>query len=377
MKGADYNPPIVNPQSVNQSNIYFAPFNLLNGPPVPVNPPVGSNGRYLLPDGIGINYFTDPLNSYRIPSVQFWNFTVQQQLTPTIALQVAYVGNVGRHLFESLNRNQAVPGPGDVDPRRPFYNTFGLEQGLYQYCNCSTSNYNALQTRFQKQFSRGLDFLLTYTWAKALNYASEGSGGCPSNIYDGRNDYGPASFDRTQTTTFTFNWDIPVGRNRHWKLGNNAIADAIIGGWRLSGVNTFGTGLPFTPTVNSAPLLNDPDFSQVRADLIGNPSVPNPNANLSVQSRGLQRTAATLPPRHRQQLPSRTEAVGIRSLSFPRTYCSANALSSSFAPTPSTSSITSIWETLPADEIDGSGPGQITYLQLPMRQMQFGLHFQF
>ncbi len=375
-QGADYNPPIVNPQSINQSNIYFAPFNLLNGPPAPLNPPVGANGRYLLPDGIGINYFTDPLNSYRIPLVQFWNFTVQQQLTPTIALQVAYVGNVGRHLFESLNRNQAVPGPGDVDPRRPFYNQYGLEQGLYQYCNCSTSNYNALQTRFQKQFSRGLDFLLTYTWAKALNYASEGSGGSPSNIYDGRNDYGPASFDRTQTVTFTYNWDIPVGRNRHWKLGNNAIADAIIGGWRLSGVNTFGTGLPFTPTVNSAPLLNDPDFSQVRADLIGNPSVPNPNANLWFNP------AAYSEP----QQAFRQGTAGRNSLRGPHQWESdvslaKNLLLSERFKLELRADAFNVFNHAnlgnPASQIDGSAPGQITYLQLPMRQMQFGLHFQF
>src|SRR5581483_3436127 len=165
---------------------------LVNGPPPAVNPPVGSNGRYLLPDGIGINYFTDPSNSYRIPLVQFWNFTVQQRLTSTMALEVAYVGNVGRHLFEALQRNQAVPGPGDLDPRRPFYNRFGLEQGLYQYCNCSISNYNSLQTKFQKQFSRGLDFLLTYTWSTALDYQAEGSGNTPSNSYDGKNDYGPS-----------------------------------------------------------------------------------------------------------------------------------------------------------------------------------------
>ncbi len=278
-QGADYNPPIVNPQVVNQSNIYFAPFNLLNGPPAPVNPPVGSNGRYPLPEGIGINYFTDPLSSYRIPEVEFWNFTVQQQVTSTMAFQVAYVGNVGRHLFESLNRNQAVPGPGDVDPRRPFYNLYGLTQFIGQYCNCSNSNYNSLQTRFQKQFSHGVDFLLTYTWSKALDYASEGSGGSPSNIYDGRNDYGPASWDREHTITFTHNLDIPVGRGRRWTLGNNAIADAVLGGWRLSGVHTFGTGLPFTPTVANAPLLNDPDFSQLRADVVGNPSVPNPSAS--------------------------------------------------------------------------------------------------
>jgi hypothetical protein len=141
----------------------------LNGPPPPVNPPVGSNGRYPLPPGIGINYFTDPLNSYRIPEVELWNVTIQQQLTHTMALQVAYVGNVGRHLFESLNRNQAVPGPGDVNTRRPFYNLYGLEQFIGQYCNCSNSNYNSLQTRFQKQFSHGVDFLLTYTWSKALD----------------------------------------------------------------------------------------------------------------------------------------------------------------------------------------------------------------
>ncbi len=81
-QGPDYNPPIVNPQVVNQSNIYFAPFNLLNGPPVPVNPPVGSNGRYPLPDGIGIIYFADPAEFVPHSSrLQFWNFTVQQQLT--------------------------------------------------------------------------------------------------------------------------------------------------------------------------------------------------------------------------------------------------------------------------------------------------------
>src|SRR5205823_2320914 len=141
-QGADYNPPIVNPQIVNQANNYVAPFSLLTGPPAPVQPPVGSKGRYPLPVGVGINYFTDPLNSYRIPLANFWNFTVQQQLTSSLALEVAYVGNVGRHLFVALNRNQAVPGAGDLSPRRPFYNLFGLPQGIYQYCNCNNSNYN-------------------------------------------------------------------------------------------------------------------------------------------------------------------------------------------------------------------------------------------
>ncbi|MBV8812557.1 MAG: TonB-dependent receptor [Acidobacteriaceae bacterium] len=375
-QGADYNPPIVNAQSVTQSNIYFAPFNLLNGPPVPVNPPVGSNGRYPLPNGIGINYFTDPLNSYRIPEVYFWNFTVQQQLTSTMALEVAYVGNVGRHLYENVNRNQAVPGPGDLNPRRPFYNPFGLTQYLTQYCNCTNSNYNALQTKFQKQFSRGLDFLFTYTWSKAMDYASEGAGGAPSNIYAPQNDYGPASWDRTQEITFTYNWDIPVGRNRHWNLGNNAVADAIVGGWRLSGVNTWGTGLPFTPTVANAPLLNDPDFSQVRADVIGNPSVPNPNAsqwfNVAAFSEPLQ--------------PFRQGTAGRNSLRGPDLWETDVSLSKNVIPSERwrlelRADAFNVFNHVnlgnPSSTIDASGAGQITYIQVPMRQMQFGLHFQF
>jgi hypothetical protein len=51
---------------------------------------------------------------------------------------------------ETLNANQAVPRPGDVDTRRPFYVLYGLEQGLYQYRNCDNSNYNDLQTKLQQ-----------------------------------------------------------------------------------------------------------------------------------------------------------------------------------------------------------------------------------
>lgn len=375
-QGADYNPPITNAQFVNQSNIYFAPFNLLNGPPAPPEPPIGTTGRYPLPNGVAIIYFLDPLNSYRIPLVEFWNFTVERQLTNTTALQIAYVGNVGRHLYENLNRNQAVPGPGDVDPRRPFYNLYGLTQPLTQYCNCDTSNYNSLQTKFQKQFSRGLDFLFTYTWSKALDYASEGAGNSPANIYDPRADYGPASWDREHVITFTHDWDIPVGRNRYFKLGNNAIADEILGGWRLSGVHTWGTGLAFTPTVANAPLLNDPDFSQVRPDVIGNPSVPNPSASLWFNP------AAYSEP----QQPFRQGTSGRDTLRGPHQWesdlsLSKNLLLSERFKLELRADAFNVFNHVnlgnPNSQIDGSAPGQITYLQLPMRQMQFGLHLQF
>jgi hypothetical protein len=335
---------------------------------------VGSNGTYPLPNGIGINYFTDPLNSYRIPLVDFWNFTVQHKFTSSFALEVGYVGNVGRHLYETLNRNQAIPGPGDVDSRRPFYVLYGLTQGIYQYCNCDNSNYNGLQTRLIKQYSRGLDFILTYTWSKAITDTEGGS--VPANSYDVRADYGPASWDRTQTVTFEHNWEIPVGRGRYWTMGNNAVANAILGGWRLSGVHTIATGEPFTPTVANAPLLNDPDFASVRADVVGNWNVANPNAN-----QWFNPAAFSEP-----QQPYRQGTAGRNSLRGPRLWesdlsLSKNLLSRERLKLDLRADAFNVFNhpnlALPNSTIDVSGAGQITAIQVPMRQMQFGLHFGF
>jgi outer membrane receptor protein involved in Fe transport len=372
-QGADYNPPIVNPQSVTAVNNYTPVFNLLNGPPAPLSPPVGSNGRYPLPNGIGINYYLWPLNSYRIPEVYFWNFTVQQQLARDLALEVAYVGNVGRHLFLALNENQAIPGPGDFGTREPFYLKYGLTQGIYQYCNCDNSNYNSLQMKLQKQFSRGLDFLLTYTWGKALGN-SEGAGGFADN-YDVRASYGPMSWDREHTVTLTHNWDLPFGRDRRFKLGNNMIADLVLGGWRLSGVHSIGSGLPFTPTVSTATLLNA-NLNYVNADVVGNPSVSNPNANLWFNP-----AAYTAP----QQL-YRNGNAGRNSLRGPALYLSDFSLSKNLIPSEkwrlelradAFNAFNHVNLGLPNSTIDISGAGQIESIQTPMRQMQFGLHLTF
>jgi hypothetical protein len=372
-QGADYNPPIVNPQNLSAPNNYLPVFDLLNGPPAPINPPVNSNGRYPLPDGIGINYFTWPLDSYRIPEVYFWNVAVQRQIASNLALEVAYVGNVGRHLFLALNENQAVPGTGDFDPRKPFFDKYGLTQGIFQYCNCDNSNYNSMQIKLQKQFSHGLDFLLTYVWSKALG-DSEGAGGFANN-YDVRASYGPMSWDRTQTVTLTHDWDLPFGRGRHWKLGNNVVADAILGGWRFSGVHSFGSGLPFTPEVANAPLLNA-NFNYVTADVVG-------NANVQHQSAALWFNPAAF---SEPQQPYRNGTAGRNSLRGPALYNSDLSLSKNLIPSEkwqlelradAFNAFNHVNLGLPNATIDVSGAGQITSVQTPMRRMQFGLHLTF
>jgi hypothetical protein len=374
-QGPEYNPPALTVQTVPQQYSYSPDFNLLTGPPSPANPPVGSNGMYLLPDGVSPFNFFWPLGSYRVPQAYFWNATVQHQFGRGLSLQVAYVGNVGRHLYLNPNMNQAFPGPGSLDSRRPFYAPFGLEQGIYYTCNCDNSNYNALQAKVEKHASRGLDFTLNYTYSRALGVANFGGGGFDNNDNWGAS-YGPLSFNSTHALTLTGIWQIPFGRGRRWGSSSSKALDLTLGGWSLDTITTLDSGRPFSPLVSNAPLLNDTDFNMVRADIIGNPHVANQSA-----AEWFNPAAYSEP-----QQPYRDGTASADSLWGPALYVVNLALSKTFVITES-KTLEFRWENfnafnidnygLPANTIDVSGAGLITSTQVPMRQMQFGLHFRF
>jgi hypothetical protein len=369
----EIDPPVQFVQNLNPSNPYSTaiPTFLTTGPP-PAAVPAFQSGRYPLPPGVSVYFFFDPLSSYRIPLSDSWNFSVQHQVVPSLTVEAAYVGNVGRHLFLNLNRNQAVPGPGDFDSRRPFFQ-YGDTQAIYSVCNCDNSSYNSLQLKAQKRFSHGVDFLLTYTWSKALDNGEGGYGF--SNNYDVKADHGPATFDRTHAVTLLHNWELPFGKGRKFLNHANKVADAVAGGWRFSGVSTLYSGVAFTPTISNAPSVNA-DLNYFRPDLVGNPSVTNPNATLWFNP------GAYAAPRQ----PYRNGNAGKGSLRGPASYVLNLALAKSFLITES-KSLELRWENfnalnhvnlaLPSTQVDVSGAGQITSTASPMRQMQLGLHFRF
>lgn len=379
-QGPDYDPPITNPQSVNAPNNYTPVFNMLTGPPVPVNPPIGSNGQYPLPDGLSVYYFFNPPSAYRIPLADSYNLTVQHQFNPKLTAEVAYVGNVGRHLFINPNVNQAALDPncaadGTCDNwnlRRLYYQKFQLTQGLYETCNCDNSSYNALQLKVQKHASAGLDFLVTYTYGKAM--ANSETGGAFSNNLNWWQDHGPANYDRAQTLTVSHVWAIPYGRGRHWGNSGNRGMDLVLGGWDFSGITTVESGLPFTPTVSYAPLLNA-DLNSVRTDQIGDPSVSHPDANLWFNP-----AAFTAP-----QSPGRNGFVHHNSLRGPGLVNFDLSLGKVFTVAEG-KTLEFKWENYnalnhvnlanPNGTVDVTGAGQIT-AAATMRQMQFGLHFRF
>lgn len=373
-QGLEYNPPILNGQTIPQANPYSPDFNLLTGPPLPVNPPIGSNGTYPLPDGISVYNWFWPLDAYRVPMAYFWNVAVQHQFSSGLSFQVAYVGNVGRHLYANPNINQAVPGPGNFDSRRPFYNQFGLEQGIYYTCNCETSNYNGLQVNLEKHTSHGLDFMFNYTYSKAMASSNFGGGGFDNN-YDWIASYGPASFNSTHAATFTNVWQIPYGHGQRWGSSSSRIVDLFLGGWSLDGITTLDSGRPFSPMVSNTASVNA-DFNGVRADIIGNPHVANQSA-----AEWFNPAAYTDP-----QQPYRDGTASANSLWGPAMYVFNLALAKTFT-LGEGKTLDLRWENfnafnidnygLPANTIDVFGAGQITSTQVPMRQMQFGLHFRF
>ncbi|MFN7999008.1 MAG: TonB-dependent receptor [Bryobacteraceae bacterium] len=370
----ELDPPVQFVQNLNPPNPYGSgiPGLLTTGMPAPARPPVGTTGRYPLPNGIGVYFFFDSLDAYRIPLAEFWNFSVQHEFSQTLTVEAAYVGNVGRHLFLNENRNQAVPGPGDYDPRRPFYK-FGDTQAIYDVCNCDNSSYNSLQMKMQKRVSRGLDFLLTYTWSKAMTNG-EGGYGFADN-YNVRNDHGPASFDRTHALTLLNNWELPFGKGRRYMTNTSKAVDAVAGGWRLSGVSTIFSGVAFTPNISAAPLANT-DFNYTRPDIIGNPGVSNPSAALWFNP-----AAYTAP-----QSPYRNGDTSKGSLRGPALYVFNLSLSKEFL-FKENKTLEFRWENfnafnhvnlgLPNNTVDVEGAGQITSVANPMRQMQLALHFRF
>ena len=123
------------------------------------------------------------------PYVASWNFNVQQALTSSTALQVAYVGNRGIKLFSHRDINQSDPtlnlacnDNGDdsyrgcrQDTRAFVLNcTSGsgpcLPWARYanEMENLGSSFYNGLQVTLTQRAFNGLNFLAGYTWAHAL-----------------------------------------------------------------------------------------------------------------------------------------------------------------------------------------------------------------
>jgi hypothetical protein len=204
-----------------------------------------------------------------------WNFSVQKSLPFKSALTVSYVGN---HVFDGISGkswDDVAPGAyTDLQAARPYPGFSGVI--LYQ--NMGDSWYNGLQMKWERRFTNGLTFTSSYAYSRLMLDNLAPCIYCnvqpftPSGYLKGRSDN-----DRTHVLAVNTVYELPVGRGRKYLSSMNRAANALLGGWELSGIYSFTSGAPLTFDVPGATLGNGYD---TRPDLVGKLSVPHPGAAL-------------------------------------------------------------------------------------------------
>ncbi|HEX6503115.1 MAG TPA: carboxypeptidase-like regulatory domain-containing protein [Terriglobales bacterium] len=129
----------------------------------------------------------------------------------------------------------------------------------YAWSSIGTSNYNALQASLRKQFSRGVQFDLNYTYSKSiditsnatrLGFSSSVNVGAPGsrlvNAFDPNARRAVSDFDTTHQLNADWIAELPFGRGKKFAGNATGATDALIGGWQLSGIVRWTSGFPFT-----------------------------------------------------------------------------------------------------------------------------------
>jgi outer membrane receptor protein involved in Fe transport len=371
-----HNYPVDYVQNITASTGLPLGFTLSQGPPLPTPPVVPSTGLLPLPTEVGATGI--PLNR-KTAYVDMYNVAIQHEIAKNFSVQVAYVGNMTRHLYDFYDANAPVPGPGVSNQNRPYFATFGYTQDITGFANDLTSNYNSLQLTAEKRFSAWYSLTGQYTWSKTLNYGDNSREYGPYNLVT---QYGPAGFDRRHAFALGHIVEIPIGRGKNWGNNMNRAADLLIGGWQFTGVTTAYSGRPFTPIYGNNTSLNS--TYTLRAFQTGSPqsSVPsglgyNPGAYVPV-------SVVTTDPAFAFQEGN----AGRNSLRGPGFFQADWQLGKTFRLT-ERQALAFAWQNfnvfnnvnrgLPVNDLTSSSAGQFTSLEtfaLP-RTMQFSLRYNF
>jgi len=196
--------------------------------------------------------------NYQTPYSMGGNLTLQYQLTPSMSVQAAYVTSLGRHLevFPSSNNvSQILPANLPAGEKESQFLPFqDFSSGASYAATEGDSVYHGLQTKIEKQFASGLNFLATYTWAKTLTDAGDLLNGgslagfrAPSVPGFGiQGDYGLADFDIRNVFHFSGGYEIPVGKGKHFMSDASGAMDKLVGGWSVQWIATLQGGQPIT-----------------------------------------------------------------------------------------------------------------------------------
>ena len=218
-------------------------------------------------------------------TVQQWSAEIQHQLSSSLMASVTYIGSSGNGLMENATLNEARPGPGPFEPRRPnpgnvfpSSDPFPVAPVFLSYTGGgygAKSNYNGLTFLVKKQFSQGLSFLAHYTWSKSIDDASA----YLANVQDPLNlraDRALSTFNICCRLVASGIYELPIGHGKLLLKGVGNKANEVIGGWQATTVLGLNRGYPYSAT-DPFNLANTDVSGGNRPDRVCNGALSNHN----------------------------------------------------------------------------------------------------
>jgi hypothetical protein len=191
--------------------------------------------------------------NFLTPYTQAFNLTLQKQFRSHDSVQVAYVGDIGRHLDARGTFND----PSEITP--PGTNNFAngiipfpdFAIGSAYLTTNATSSYNSLQTVYTHQFGGGLTVLANYTYSKCMTDQGAITDGITYRAqwlpgFGINRDYTLCPNDATHVIHASGSYDLPVGRGREFLSSANPVVQSVLGGWGVNYIVSYQSGQPFT-----------------------------------------------------------------------------------------------------------------------------------
>jgi hypothetical protein len=244
--------------------------------PYPSNPKASDLVNYL-PNIDSINFGGQPISrgvydrTNKLPYTYNYTLDIQWQPRNDLAIDIGYVGNLGRHQVIPVPFNQpGIASPsspihgetasygynvggatlnngasydadyegGNVDHRVPYV---GYAAESIDYKAAGVDAYNALNIHVDKRMSHGVQVGFSYTYSHALDEQSGlglfYNGNNPLNLRDG---YASADFDRTHVINFNYVYQLPDFAAKHTLEGD------FLDGWELVGLTVLQSGQPYS-----------------------------------------------------------------------------------------------------------------------------------
>jgi len=225
----------------------YGSYGITNPFPAP-QPPLSTT-----PIAAANNWLTyDPFKGFQDPLFYAWNLAVEQQLSNSLSMRVAYVATHGSHQWENLELNPVVGGTRVYNQAGCSTNNSCFPNPITAANTGGNTNYNSLQLSAEQRVRYGLTLLFNYTWSKTLdslpwNQAATSIGANNSFVYPFTMsnfkalDYGPADFDHRNVTAMSYVYSIP-------KLLNDSPGAVryLLNDWSTTGLFQYRSGDPLT-----------------------------------------------------------------------------------------------------------------------------------